>query len=309
VSSLGRPVDIHSFCSLCDISNDIVYVEYGDTKFECVSRGLKPSKHTSKKKKEKKTATRFDNQSTIIIQVDYNKFINVKLFNNGNIQLTGARTLDDGNNAINIIHNQILNTNSYVINTEDDNQLIHIIDNDFIEIYDNDNDNDNNNDNDNDNDNTHKYNNIKPLPCKPVLINANFKISYKIKRSTLFDLLSKQYKVFTGFEPCIYPGVKIMYYWNKTNTDTGICKCTQKCTSSKWNNCKKITIAVFQSGNIIITGANQHQQIDDCYNFLKKIFIQYEQQLKCIEKTHNDDNKNNNEEEEIFLIMSSKLQK
>ena len=36
--------------------------------------------------------------------------------------------------------------------------------------------------------------------------------------------------------------------------------------------CKKITIAAFSSGSVIITGARAKEQIDDCYNFINRVF-------------------------------------
>ena len=35
--------------------------------------------------------------------------------------------------------------------------------------------------------------------------------------------------------------------------------------------CKKITISIFQSGNIIITGARSLEQINDAYSFINKV--------------------------------------
>ena len=36
--------------------------------------------------------------------------------------------------------------------------------------------------------------------------------------------------------------------------------------------CRKITVSVFQSGNTIITGAQNMEQIYDSYNYIKEIF-------------------------------------
>ena len=87
-----------------------------------------------------------------------------------------------------------------------------------------------------------------------------------------------KYKIFSTFEPTIYPGVKSMYYWNKDYKDypiKGKCYCTKKCTG-KGNgegdgNCKKVTTAVFQSGSVLITGGRSMEQIKDGYDFINRI--------------------------------------
>jgi TATA-box binding protein (TBP) (component of TFIID and TFIIIB) len=35
--------------------------------------------------------------------------------------------------------------------------------------------------------------------------------------------------------------------------------------------CKKITIAAFQTGSIIITGARNRKQLDEAYEFMNKV--------------------------------------
>ena len=39
--------------------------------------------------------------------------------------------------------------------------------------------------------------------------------------------------------------------------------------------CRKITISIFQSGKIIITGAREQTQIDDAYHFITGILRKY----------------------------------
>ena len=41
------------------------------------------------------------------------------------------------------------------------------------------------------------------------------------------------------------------------------------------DNCKKITISTFQSGNIIITGARTIEQINCCYNFIMNVLCKH----------------------------------
>ena len=104
-----------------------------------------------------------------------------------------------------------------------------------------------------------------------VLINSDYDMGYEIKRSDLHQLLVNDYKIFSSFEPCIYPGVNSKYYYNTLNPG-GICRCTKPCTGKgdgcSDGGCKKITIAVFRSGEAIITGARSRKQLDVAHNFI-----------------------------------------
>ena len=77
--------------------------------------------------------------------------------------------------------------------------------------------------------------------------------------------------LFFSYEPIIYPGVNIKYFYN-TCYNNGICQCSKLCTgkgnSNGNGNCKRITIAVFKSGKVIITGGQNRDQIERSYNFI-----------------------------------------
>ena len=105
-----------------------------------------------------------------------------------------------------------------------------------------------------------------------VLINSDFDIKYKVQR----DILHREIidaGLYSSYEPCIYPGVNIKYYFNH-NQDNGICKCSVMCAGKgdglSDGGCKKITVAVFKSGKIIITGARSRQQLELSYYFITK---------------------------------------
>ena len=109
-----------------------------------------------------------------------------------------------------------------------------------------------------------------------VLINSDFSAGFRVKRENLYDLLFQR-GIFVSYEPDIYPGVNAKYYWNKSNPkQDGICRCSKTCsgkgTGEGNGNCKKITIATFQSGNVIITGARNTEQTEDAYKFINELF-------------------------------------
>jgi hypothetical protein len=136
---------------------------------------------------------------------------------------------------------------------------------------------------------------IKIQPIKIVLINSDFNINFKIKRNIFHSLLKDNYNIVSRYEPGIYPGVNNKYYWNKETLGTeneGVCKCSGKCIG-KGNGegdeqCKKITIAAFQSGSIIITGANSIQQINDAYAYINKVISQNYDLIRKIDSPFTD---------------------
>jgi len=90
--------------------------------------------------------------------------------------------------------------------------------------------------------------------------------------------------IYCTYESCTYPGVNIKFYYNKSNAllneggelyYTGVCDCSTVCDgkSNGVVKCKKITIAVFKSGKIIITGAQTYEQLNIVYKFIKKILL------------------------------------
>ena len=181
----------------------------------------------------------FFNSATLNILIN-NKFINAKIFNNGKIQMTGVNSEENAVKAVQIIK-KILNTNNNAA-LKDVNSII-----------------------------------SNDTEFKTVLINSDYDCKFEIQREKLNYLLINNYGLSVSYEPENYPGVKIAYFWNKLNNinKTGICSCNTKCTGKVTgvteNSCKKVTVAIFQSGKIIITGGNSTEQINDAYAFINNI--------------------------------------
>ena len=104
-------------------------------------------------------------------------------------------------------------------------------------------------------------------------INGVYGCNESIDRQILANIL-KQKGIFVKYDPNTYPGINVKYIFN--NTNTGICNCDNKC---RWvdgremgeNSCKRISIFIFQSGKVIITGGNSKEQIDKAYHFINNI--------------------------------------
>jgi TATA-box binding protein (TBP) (component of TFIID and TFIIIB) len=221
-------------------SSGIVYAEYGKKKSETIFKGY--SKKYSVNRRKTKPTKRFDNQVTIVYRTPEKNCLNIKTFRNGNLQVTGIKSINQGYLIVDTMIDILKN--------------IYKKDKDVIEDFDE----------------------LKNINFKIRLINTDYKVGFTIKRENLHKILKNDYNTVCNFEPCIYPGVKLHYFYNKLNVAcNSICRCNTKCHDTKGGegngegDCKKITIAIFQSGCIIITGSQTKDQIDECYAYINNI--------------------------------------
>ena len=70
-----------------------------------------------------------------------------------------------------------------------------------------------------------------------VLINSDYDIGFELKRSILHQILVNKYKIFSSFEPCIYPGVNSKFFYNKDYIGKefkGKCYCNEFKCIAEW---------------------------------------------------------------------------
>jgi TATA-box binding protein (TBP) (component of TFIID and TFIIIB) len=118
------------------------------------------------------------------------------------------------------------------------------------------------------------------------MINSDYAIDKAIRRDKLYRVLVEEYGLWCTYEPTIYQGVNTKFFWNSTrpaDAPPGICVCPTPCTGEGHGyavgHCKKITIAPFRTGKIIITGAKFMEQLTDAYNFLNEVFQKHGDQV------------------------------
>ena len=186
------------------------------------------------KSRKKKDIRCFENQLTMEVRVNGDKKINVKIFKNGSFQMTGCKSIKDCNTVLNRLICKLQNTYAVI---EADNVLNSdgnkIVDKCFMEDI-------------------NKIEGIKVNGFKIDMINSNFRVPYLINREVLYNLLLSQ-KINCRYEPCIHACVNIKY------------------PIANAPNNKVVSIFVFQSGNIIITGARTRDQINSSYNYITEI--------------------------------------
>lgn len=214
----------------------VQYAEYGNYR-----KGT-AKKAAASKRKMVEVSKKFDNQLTLEYRFNMGEdytVLNCKIFKNGNVQMTGVKFIEQGS----VFVDKIIN----IIKEADDR--------------------------------VGDKHNLKNINYAVRMINCDYKVGFSIKRDALFRVMINEYDNMTSFEPCIYPGVKIQYMWNINNrSHDGICKCCDTCVQGKGDGmstgkCKKITVAVFQSGCVIITGAQNKNQIEETYKWINNIII------------------------------------
>lgn len=240
----------------------LVWVQFIKDK-EDINKGLYPKKRRKSKKNAMKK-NRFDNQVTVIYRFNEKYIPNVKIFKNGNIQLTGIKDVSHTEIIVNFIINEI----SRIYNNINKNIIADYNDGYNLIL---------------------KYQNFKIR-----MINTDFKVyhdkeltkGFEIRRKEIHKLfISNMYNNKCSFQPGIYQGVKLEYFWNINDTvKNGICKCPTHCygkgTGMKNGDCKKVTGALFESGSILITGGITFDQVNDTYNYICEFLRTHKEIIK-----------------------------
>jgi len=233
----GAPIQLDSlFESLRAVILPIWYPDEGVLKFEHNNQVLGCS-HKDIFTNRKITSKSFFNQSTIVLRRktdDGWKEVNVKLFANGGIQMTGVTSESFAYKAI--------------------EWLLQLIQS------------------------------LPQLPFKDTLtiqrfsvqlINTDYALNKFINQDALHKILINEYNLFSMLEKTIYQGVNTKFFYNTSNPGVGICKCKTFCkgqgTGEGEGECKRITMSIFRTGRIIITGARQLGQIEAAYDFLNGV--------------------------------------
>lgn len=190
----------------------------------------------------KVTTKSFFNQSTIVLRKSVSeeagwKEVNIKLFANGGIQMTGVSSKEFAIDAVMILLSILHKLPKSPFQETPPTTVTKIV-----------------------------------VP----LINTDYSLDHDIQQDNLHRILIEKYNLFSMLEKTIYQGVNTKYFYNKTGTKPGICTCAKFCkgqgNGSGEGECKRITMSIFRTGRIIITGARDMEQIDAAYNFLNGVF-------------------------------------
>ena len=235
------------------------------------------------RQKKTKEIENFYNSCSIIVKASKEiKCVNIKLFNNGRITLTGSKNEFDGYHACQVLLEELKRDHAIFIDADVD----------IIKT-------------------------MSIINYKITMINSDFDTNFKIDLIKLLTILNNDEKdLFTKFNPEKYRGLIIGFYWNLDKPfQDGKCKCTNKCNGKGPGkgdgNCKKITISIFKSGSIIITGGQLVKQIEDAYFSINQILKKYYHEIIKLSILDFMNDEDDCEEEEVIkdfipLPVSSK---
>jgi TATA-box binding protein (TBP) (component of TFIID and TFIIIB) len=203
------------------------------------------------------TSKSFFNQSTIVLRRKINadmdeshmnwKEVNVKLFANGGIQMTGVVSESFARHAIEWLLQTLLSLpeSPFVPTMTADNIQLEA--------------------------SIHRF--------SVQLINTDYTLNKFINQDALHKILINEYNLFSMLEKTIYQGVNTKFFYNTLSTGRGICECENFCKGQGLGTgngeCKRITMSIFRTGRIIITGARKIEQIETAYRFLNEVFEKY----------------------------------
>ena len=189
----------------------------------------------------KTTGKTFFNQSTIVIRRRLTsgwKEVNMKLFANGGIQMTGIPSEEF---AIQTIHWLLAQIKIFSPSPFSGEVIITKI----------------------------------SVP----LINTDFTINKDIQQDILQNILVDTYNLISTLEKTIYQGINMKYFFNSNNINSGVCCCNSYCdgfgNGDGDGKCKRITVSIFRTGKIIITGAMNLKQINTAYDFICGVIDKY----------------------------------
>ena len=186
-AKLGTIIDINNIQEYLQLNeNDILTVKLNDSKIRTLIE--KKTKNKRKKVVEKKSKTqKFYNQITVVVRIGHGKCddinkektINMKLFKNGSIQMSGCKRIEDVNKVINKLAHKLQEKKG--IKFEDSIKQIKFV-SDKINVND----------------------------FKIDMINSNYQVNLQIDRSNLYKLLLKK-KIQCSYEKCIRACVIIKF--------------------------------------------------------------------------------------------------
>jgi len=199
------------------------------------------------KKKKKPKKKNFDNQVSVMMQPQNNMErnpLNIKIFINGSLQITGCKDMEDFFNT----GNTLIDVLKRGITIQEDGKERH------IEFIDN-------------------YETIGLYQTQIHMINCDFKLPYKINREKLYSLLKKNHKLNTkdvdigyvdvSYEPAVgHSSVDIKYNYRDEIHPS---------------------IFIFQTGSIIITGWKAYPQLIEAFGFVNRILDRYYDQIRIME--------------------------
>jgi hypothetical protein len=109
------------------------------------------------------------------------------------------------------------------------------------------------------------------------MVNMHFAAPFRVSREKIHALLLRQ-GYYSRLEPCNNPGVNFIYYVNNDTEaragalTSGVCHCANKALCCS---CKVISIRLFNSGMVIVTGLKSVSQSEEIFQVVKTFYTMH----------------------------------
>lgn len=231
VELLPENIDVSTITMTCSLGTKIYlenvarFIDLNLSRIQSIKYGCHPSNNrilkganVKKAQQGKKKKKNFYNEATIkVCPGDDGRPINIKIFKNGSLQLTGVKAIDDFCDVVSKLIFELRKEKVVIKHGK-------VIKKPFLE----------------------DMSSLGLKNIKICMINTNFKVKYKIDREQLYSKLLDN-KINCTFEPFLHACVNIKYVYSPQKT---------------------VSIFVFMSGSIIITGSNTIDQVAHAYKFI-----------------------------------------
>ncbi|ARF10591.1 TATA box binding protein [Hokovirus HKV1] len=235
--------NVKKIAKYIDLKDGLIYAKFGKknmTNYILRSTYLITDKFKKKTVIPKKKPDTFVEQCTIKILSNIDKkFINIKIFENGTLHITGIKSYNDFMESYDKLIKELLKEKYVLKNGILKRKYFFNNVNNVKEVFDN-------------------KNNFKIC-----MIVCTFYVYFKIKLEILDDILQKQ-KYNTVFNFTDHACVNIKYNYSDT---------------------REISIFVYESGKINITGSRINEEIIECYKFIIKILYENYDDIVLIDIT------------------------
>lgn len=266
-----------------DVAKVIKYHQLDSGKVEKIKSGsnkkkdvaevkIRPDDITKKARKNKKKKNNFYNQVTIVIKPfpTRKNGVNMKLSDNGSIQMTGATSIEEGHLTIRKMleflfewNNEIfyrkeetsisvksIDSTSISVSEESKETLIILSKDDISNVA------------------------ITSTDCELIII--SFALPFYINLKKLNDIFKNKYKLLSIFGTSSYPGVNTKFTYNRNCNHTEHIKKKKKYMCD----CRDMSIFTFRTGKVIITGFDNLEKIQTIFDKYIKIIKDEEENIR-----------------------------
>ena len=277
ICKIGTYIDIKKVIENIKLeTGKIEEIKFGNKK-DLAQKKIVPEKKKAPRK-NKKTKKTFYNQVTLIVKPfpERPKGVNMKVSENGSLQLTGPKTIEEGHLTIRkmleylydydntIFYKKIKNiTDDVTEGTEGTKDTVITDDNDVeiekVVFF-----------------SKEELEKIEILSTKVELIIVSFQLPFLIHLNKLNTILKDKYNLLSIFGTSSYPGVNTKF------TYTLDCKETTHVKKKKRYlcNCRDMSIFTFRTGKVIITGFEKIEKIEPIFEKYVNIIRAEEENIK-----------------------------